>query len=1341
MDIGRYIRQAVIPPRMSVTEAARKLGVGRPALSNLLNGRAALSHDMALRLEGTFGADRTKLIELQTAADRARRRVEDRAVTVGTYAPGFLTIEAQQIADWAAKNTRDREHLLPVLLRRLIHATGRELRHVDFPGNDNAQRHGWDGRVEADAATPWVPKGKSCWEFSVNQRPNQKAEHDYRARLKTLSGEERAGCTFVFVTPRNWEGKIQWARGKEATGDWKAVRALDASDLEQWLETTIAPRIWLAGELGIPEAREVFGTVERFWNRWAEASEPPMTAAIFKPSLAAHAGDLKKWLEKKPSDRPFTVAADSKEEAIAFVASLLRHEHLPADARDRAVVFESASELRTLAQSSSPFIPIVYSDEAEREIAALYRQRHCIVVRPRNAVDREPDVAVELLSHAAFEHALADMGVERERVDRLARESGRSPTVLRRRLSRIDAIRRPRWAGDKKAARRLMPMVLVGAWHNGSKADCEVLAALSGGAYQRVEEEIAALLRYDDCPVWCVDQYRGVVSKIDALFAIGRWMTANDVTDFVELAEDVLSEVGNHSNALRTGICETLVMLSVHGNALFRERLGIDVATRVAVLVERLVTPLTSAKLCSYEGDLPAYAEAAPKEFLAALEEDLKRPKPVLQEFVKPARVGLFHHNPVRTGVLWALERLAWKPQTLMRVVLVLARLSQTTIDDNWFNKPVNSLAAIFLSWLPQTAAPLDDRIKALETLCRRFPDVGWQICIQQVEGPHQIGHSNARPRWRNDAADAGHGVPRDERFGFERKARGLAIAWPTHDKTTLGELVERLENMPEEDRISVWDRVDAWARTTIDDKAKAELRERIRRSVLVRRRPARGSESAQLDRAREIVDKLAPRDPVVRHAWLFAGSWVEYSADELDEVDLDFDERARRIHELRTDAMTEIWSARGRDGVLALLADCDAWTVGRYAASCAVDQGEAADVLRAGLSIETSSGTDPDNFMRGFLAELDEDARSVLIASLAQTGAVDEVARLIACAPFRDRTWRLLDGRDPQVRERYWRTVIPTTERFTESETTEMLDRLLAVGRPPEAFCAVRFAWNQVETSRLHRLLKALVEDDTEPANHVRIESWHLSAALDALDGRPGVTVDEMAQLEFACIDALVSLRRTRHRGHGIPNLERTIAESPVLFVQALALAFKRDDDGVDPPEWRVDDSESGRRRSNAAYQLLRGIKRIPGANDEGRVDSRALDQWVVEARRWCREHGRVGVGDRQIGELLSRAPSEQDGSWPCRPVCEVLESIASEDIASGFAIGVYNARGVHSRSLDEGGKQERELAARYRAWAQRLAFEYPYVARIVERIAEDYDRDAERQDIDVRVRNRLEH
>ena len=105
---------------------------------------------------------------------------------------------------------------------------------------------------------------------------------------------------------------------------------------------------------------------------------------------------------------------------------------------------------------------------------------------------------------------------------------------------------------------------------------------------------------------------------------------------------------------------KTLVILSVHGNNLFRNRLGIDVEAEVSRLILRLLSPLTLDKLLSHDNDLPRYAEAAPREFLNLLEADLQNPQPEVLGLLKPVGPGVFSDCP-RTGLLWALECLAWK--------------------------------------------------------------------------------------------------------------------------------------------------------------------------------------------------------------------------------------------------------------------------------------------------------------------------------------------------------------------------------------------------------------------------------------------------------------------------------------------------------------------------------------------------------------------------------------------------------------------------------------------------------------------------------------------------------
>ncbi|MFZ0945415.1 MAG: HigA family addiction module antitoxin [Syntrophobacteraceae bacterium] len=1343
---GTFVRETIIPGGMSVKDAAKRLGIGRPALSNFLNGKSALSPEMALRLEKAFGADRKQLLDMQAACDRQERRTSEKDVAVRAFVPAFLTVKARQLEDWA-DNQIDARTLLPVFLRKLVHSTGSDLRQVDFPGYDNAQRKGSDGFVEAGAATPWIPEGNSYWEFGTDQKPAAKAENDYTARLNSVDRAERATNTFVFVTPRNWPSKLAWQKRKEETGDWKAVRVFDASDLEQWLEQSVPAQIWFAEQLALPV--NGYETLEQAWRRWANASEPHLVPEIFAPSIAAYRSTFEAWLDK-PSDRPFVVAADSRDETLAFLACLFDDKELR-QFKDLAAVFTSPATLRTLVASSVPFIPIVHSRDAERELADAHCRLHCIVFHPRNAVDTGADIALDLLGYDAFEKALKAMGIEGGDIDRLARESGCSPTILRRRLSKNAAIRTPAWADDDNTAKTLVPMALIGAWHAESEADREILSYVADRKYDAIEDDVARLLRFDDSPVWSTGSYRGVASKIDALFAIARMITPADLDRFFDVAEYVLSESdpalelpeGNrwaaafygkkrdHSGALREGICETLVILSVHGNNLFHSRLGINVEDRVAVLIHKLLTPLTLEKLLSHDHDLPRYAEAAPNEFLKIIREDLQSSDPVVFGLLKPVDRGSLWTSPPRTGLLWALECLAWKPQNLPRVSAMLAQLSRPKIDDNWMNKPDASLQAIFRSWMPQTAASVEQRVKALAMLTKRFPDVGWEICIQQIKPGSRIGHYSYRPRWRSDASGAGQVVTHKEIDDFTRKALDLLIAWPSHDEKTLGDLVESLQGMPEDDQTKVWDLVDEWSRRG-GEAAKAALRERIRQFALTRLGGGRNVGKATLDHAREAYDVLRPHDPVIRHGWLFTNQWVQESADEIEEEDFDFQKRHERIDRLRREAMIEIWTERSFEGVKELLTGSGAAsTVGHYMASCITGFEPRVDFIRRCLSFEGDLRSKADWCLQGFFQTIEDEPRAEVLQAAAQGLPAEERKRVFVCAPFEASTWCLLDGYGEDMRAGYWKNVYPSWSRHSPAELIEMIDRLLEARRPRAAFHAVHMDFKDIETSRLKRLLRDVATVDAEPAGHFKLDRYYISEALDSLDGRAGVTRDEMAQLEFLFIGAL------RDSKHGIRNLESQIAQSPTLFVQAVALGFKRSDEGEDPPEWRNENPEQRSAVALAAYGLLDQMKKMPGTDEYGRIDAAVLVAWLAEARRLCREYGRADIGDHCLGKLLAKAPKGETGIWPCEAVCEAMEGAASTEIGKGFHIGVLNARGAHWRG--EGGAQERELAAKYRAWAERLHFDYPNVGAVLEGIAASYEREAGWHDSEAKITKRL--
>jgi antitoxin HigA-1 len=80
---GDFIRTEIIEPTgFTVTAAAAALRVSRPALSSLLNGRADLSGEMALRIEKAFGVNMDTLMRMQASYDIAQTRRREREIRV-----------------------------------------------------------------------------------------------------------------------------------------------------------------------------------------------------------------------------------------------------------------------------------------------------------------------------------------------------------------------------------------------------------------------------------------------------------------------------------------------------------------------------------------------------------------------------------------------------------------------------------------------------------------------------------------------------------------------------------------------------------------------------------------------------------------------------------------------------------------------------------------------------------------------------------------------------------------------------------------------------------------------------------------------------------------------------------------------------------------------------------------------------------------------------------------------------------------------------------------------------------------------------------------------------------
>jgi len=222
-----------------------------------------------------------------------------------------------------------------------------------------------------------------------------------------------------------------------------------------------------------------------------------------------------------------------------------------------------------------------------------------------------------------------------------------------------------------------------------------------------------------------------------------------------------------------------------------------------------------------------------------------------------------------------------------------------------------------------------------------------------QFDPGSRVGHYAHRPRWRSNASGAGEPLRNAEPYQFARAALDLALAFPHHDETMLCDLIPTLHSFREVDQDKVWNLIDTWTAKEQDEARRAVVREHIRRYAFTRRSKHLRLSNHAKDRARQAHDRLIPKDVVIRHRWLFAAQWLQESVAELEDDNLDYEKREEAVRKARVEALREIWSETGFEGILALAAtNGTPVTIGWHLADGVIDEAGSPEFLTRCLAV-----------------------------------------------------------------------------------------------------------------------------------------------------------------------------------------------------------------------------------------------------------------------------------------------------------------------------------------------------------------------------------------------------
>jgi len=1210
---------------------------------------------------------------------------------------------------------------------------------------DSIGQHGPDGVLVTDLGfAPFVPEGRSLWEIGTRLKAGNKATCDYNARTKDTPENVRRESTFVFVTPlsgrRDWEhtwkedAQGSWLDDRCARGDWKDVRVIDGTKLIDWLHQFPAVELWLAQVIGgLPEQQ--VETLEQHWSDLRSIGEPPsLTPDVFLANRDEACAKLKEVFDDAVVQLKLTTHFPDQvtDFVSAYVASLDTDSYI--DAVSRCLIISGVEAWNAICTQRNRLVLVADSaldlngEAGTRLIQKARRAGHAVVFGgPRGGIPDPASVQLHTPRIHQVQEALEKAGYSEERARTLAQKSDGNLGSLLRCLQKLPLP--PEWAEGTDAS-ELAIAVLLGSWRDGAQADRHTVKGIVGKAYGGwIETMREVALR----PATPLVQHEGsweFTARYEGWYALGPRLFDEHLDRLWDAAVHVLSEkdpqfelppeerymasihgkVLAHSRLLRKGLAESLTLVGSHPNALTSCTRG-KPETAAVLAVREILSDADWVLWASLDSLLPLLAEAAPQEFLDAVESSLRTDPCPFDELLAQESGGVLGRTYM-SGLLWALETLAWEADYLVRVIVLLGELARHDSGGQWMNRPGNSLTTILLPWLPQTCAPLANRVAAVKALLSEFPDVGWKLLLSLLPKSHSVSHRTRRPAWRATIPEGWReGVTHQEYQEQVSSYSELAIEQARTDARRLGALVDHLDNLPQPVYDQILDRLASNAVRTMPEADRLVLWNKLDDLVRKHRRFADADwamKPDQVERIAAIAEQLSPADPFFRHQRLF----------EQDEVHLyeeqgDYAEQSRKLDDRRIQVVEEIAAAGSTQAVLELAKSVEApWRVGNAYGTVASEQAEAV-VLPALLE----SDQEPlFQFAAGYVRARFRNRGWQWVDSInTSQWTAAAVGQFLSFLPFTQETWKRAQRLLGEDESAYW-TKVRGYAFQAESGLEFAIERLLRYGRP---YAAIRC---------LHRILRDQQSLDTELAARALLQAaqssespqsmdvYQIVEIIKALQDHPGTDADDLFRIEWAYLPLLDD-----HHDASPRLLERRLANEPVLFCEVIRLVFRSEEEGT-----AEELTEAQKNIAAHAYRLLHVWRTPPGYREDGSYDGAALADWVQAVKKECAESGHLEIAMTMLGHVLIYVPPDPDGLWIHRSAAAVLNSRDAEDMRNGFHAALYNSRGAHW--VDPTGKPEKELAAKYRAQAEAVEeVGFHRLAATLRDLALTYERQAE--------------
>lgn len=1231
-------------------------------------------------------------------------------------------ITADDLNSWPDNDARDAQENFPRLIRHLLHETP-GISEVSVRAGNGVSAPGYDGVAQSDETVSVLPAGSLVFEFGTDKGVGSKASKDYRKRAEKINAVSHV---FVFVTPRRWSGKDKWLEERRSEGKFANVWALDADDLEAWLEISPSSHYWISQHLGKqPDEAQM---LEQWWDSFHQATHPELPLSMFIAGRESTRDTLRKLLAEAP--RTITIQADWRDDCLAFVyASLAADTENQLDVLDQSVIIvKSVAVWHRIARQAGKSILISAFDGAETKSAIDNGHRVIRIVDREQVVHGKVDVKLPRVSRPDVQSLLNDCGINFQKANHLAGLARRNMPSFVRALTRDFEIRTPAWATDTSAP-MLAALTLVGAWDVNNDKDTQAIAALVSSDYDTVTSLCQQRSGGNDPVMSHSGSAWRFASLEEAFRCLSSRITDGVIERWKQMTLDILGEVNpsyglnllekltqqlneptsrvQYSEELKSGIARSLAMVgSMDGDGVLSGKLRDSAVDIVDQLLSQAVED-DSGRFWNLIGPRLRYlAEAAPQQFVDVVIDNLDQDSSSL----------LRAFNSDSSDLLWALEVLAWSEEYFDDAIECLTLLAANRGDDKQRgNRPDESLTAILYGWANFTTVPSGKRLAALDFVKRISSPVGWDLLFTLWPDCSATITPPATPRFRADwcpLTDAP--VLQRDWIAYRHGLVERALTWSHMTPSNLAQLVNHINiAVLSDDRAKIIDYLGKLSLSEEFDDDDRYLVWHTLRQLATSHYHHRASEwslpEEEVDRLLELSDRWKHTSPVLRHLYLF-----DHNPDLLDCVlHRDIDDYDQKVEARRQEALSEILADPQAIDDLALLASrADASLVLGWMLA---DRQELNfwDIAYWADSSDRKLVTVMDGYLCRSLDQRGASWLQTVLDDSRLTAA--QRAAVLRCVPAEWDYWEVV-ARNQDDDNAYWQTaemrVLPP------DHMQYAIERLVACGRAWDAIDSVSLS---IRPAKRNGVTTDLTADVLIGLLHVACTQEPVK--ISSLSYKVGQLLDHIVELKADQVDvARLELLLYPLIGHYREPivLHRTLATEAHLFVRLMEVEHR------DKTMLGMDRSASFR----IAMSVLNGWRGCPGMTADGKLDVAVMQQWVEAARQGLAAAELSDTGDYEIGKLLANSPEDENGTWPLPAVCALIDEVGSKNLDEGFIAGTCRGLMSSVRGVYDGGQQEHESAQRYRTLSKQIRSTSRHTARLLKKAADRYEDRATEED-----------